>query len=38
MSDCITLSRKYGVNPPLLKCPVCGKDAGIALCGGASKR
>jgi len=33
MSNYITLLRKHGVNPSLLKCPVCGKDAGIALCG-----
>lgn len=33
MSDYITLSPKHGVNASLLKCFVCGKDAGIALCG-----
>lgn len=31
--DEITLSPKHGVNPSLLKCFVCGKAAGIALCG-----
>lgn len=31
--DSITLSSKYGVNPSLLKCPICGKDMGIALLG-----
>lgn len=29
----ITLSPKYGVNPSLLKCPICGKDMGVALMG-----
>lgn len=29
----ITLSPKYGINPTLLKCFACGKDAGIALLG-----
>lgn len=31
--DSITLSPKYGLNSSLLKCFVCGKDAGIALLG-----
>lgn len=31
--DEITLSPKHGVNPSLLKCFACGKDAGIALLG-----
>ena len=29
----ITLSPKHGVNPSIIKCVVCGKDAGIALNG-----
>lgn len=29
----ITISPKHGVNPSLLKCPICGKDTGIALLG-----
>lgn len=31
--DSITLSEKYGLNPSLVKCFVCGKDVGIALMG-----
>lgn len=26
-------SPKYGVNPCLLLCPICGKDAGVGLLG-----
>lgn len=29
----LRLSQKYGLNPTLLVCPVCGKDTGIALLG-----
>lgn len=29
----ITLSRKHGVNPSMMECPVCGKSTGIALFG-----
>ena len=29
----ITLSSKHGLNPSLLKCFACGKNAGIALLG-----
>lgn len=29
----IRLSEKHGVNPMLLKCAICGADAGIALLG-----
>lgn len=29
----IILSKKHGVNPSLLVCPICGKDVGIALLG-----
>lgn len=29
----ITLSPKHGVNPSLLKCPICGKEYGLALFG-----
>ena len=31
--DSITISPKYGVNPSLLKCEVCGNDYGVALLG-----
>lgn len=31
--DEIIISQKHGVNPLLLKCFACGKDAGIALLG-----
>lgn len=30
----IKLSEKHGLNPCMLRCPVCGGDAGIALLGG----
>jgi hypothetical protein len=33
MKDEIILSPKHGLNPSLLKCFACGKDAGIALLG-----
>ena len=29
----LRLSKKYGVNPSLLVCPICGNDVGIALLG-----
>lgn len=29
----LRLSKKYGVNPSILVCPVCGKDVGVALLG-----
>lgn len=29
----LRLSKKYGVNPSLLICPICGNDIGIALLG-----
>ena len=29
----IVLSKKHGVNPSLIVCPVCGKDMAIALFG-----
>lgn len=29
----VTLSPKHGVNPSMVKCVVCGKDAGILLNG-----
>lgn len=29
----IKVSEKYGVNPSMLICPICGGDAGIALMG-----
>ena len=29
----LRLSKKYGVNPSLLVCPICGHDVGIALLG-----
>lgn len=29
----IRLSKKYGVNPSILHCSVCGKETGIALLG-----
>ena len=29
----IKLSKKHGVNPSLLVCPICGKELGIALLG-----
>lgn len=33
MSKNIKLSPKHGVNPSLLKCPICGKEYGLALLG-----
>jgi len=33
MKDEIILSPKHGLNPSLLKCFACGKDAGIACLG-----
>ena len=29
----ITLSKKHGLNPSMMICPICGKDVGIALFG-----
>lgn len=29
----LRLSKKHGLNPSLLVCPICGKDVGIALLG-----
>lgn len=29
----ITISPKHGLNPSILKCPICGKDMGIAVLG-----
>lgn len=29
----ITLSPKYGVNPSVLHCFICGKETGVALLG-----
>lgn len=29
----IKLSPKHGVNPSLIKCPICGKEYGVALFG-----
>ena len=29
----LRLSKKYGLNPSILVCPVCGKDIGVALLG-----
>lgn len=29
----LRLSKKYGVNPSLLVCPICGNDVGVALLG-----
>lgn len=31
--DYITLSPKYGVNPSVLHCFICGKETGVALLG-----
>lgn len=33
MNDSIRLSEKYGANPSLLRCFVCGKESGIAMLG-----
>jgi hypothetical protein len=35
--DSITLSEKYGVNPSVLQCPICGKEFGIAMFGAGLK-
>lgn len=32
-NDGICLSRKHGVNPSLLVCPLCGVSSGVALLG-----
>lgn len=32
-SKSIKLSKKYGVNPSILHCFICGKETGIALLG-----
>ena len=29
----IRVSKKYGLNPSVLQCPVCGKEFGLALFG-----
>lgn len=29
----IKLSQKFGVNPSMVVCPICGKDAGVVLHG-----
>lgn len=31
--DYITLSPKYGINPSVLHCFICGKETGVALLG-----
>ena len=31
--DSITLSKKHGVNPSVLRCECCGKDYGVTLLG-----
>lgn len=33
MSKGIRVSEKYGVNPSITICPICGKETGIALLG-----
>ena len=33
----IRLSKKYGVNPSLSQCLICGKDVGVILFGAAWK-
>lgn len=33
MSKGIRLSKKHGLNPSILVCPICGKESGLALCG-----
>lgn len=33
----IILSQKYGVNPSVFQCIICGKDVGVALFGAAWK-
>lgn len=33
----IRVSKKYGVNPSVLQCPICGKEFGIAMFGASWK-
>lgn len=33
MGKGITLSKKYGINPSIIVCPICGKEESIALLG-----
>lgn len=33
MGKGVTLSKKHGVNPSIIVCPICGKETGIALLG-----
>ena len=33
MKKDITLSKKHGLNPSMVICPICGKEIGIALLG-----
>lgn len=33
MGKGITLSKKFGVNPSVLQCPICGKEFGLAMFG-----
>lgn len=33
MGKCIILSKKYGINPSIMVCPICGKEESIALLG-----
>ena len=37
MSKGITLSKKYGVNPSVLRCECCGKEYGIGMFGAGIK-
>ena len=37
MGKSITLSKKYGVNPSVEKCAVCGKDMSVVLFGTSYK-
>lgn len=37
MSDSIPLHPKYGLNPSLDLCPICGAETGVALLGNACK-
>lgn len=33
MSNSLKLSPKYGVNPSVIVCPICGKETGLAMLG-----
>lgn len=33
MGKSVTLSKKHGVNPSMVICPICGKEESVAILG-----